>query len=154
MAAPRPVPAHPRQAARPAVLAVFNGMAILAGVILFLRGHPDLVLPAALCGGISAGLSVSAGQWLGDAGTTLTRALKAGTATVVGAIIPAVPFAVSPGPAAVAESAAIYVMAGLCAGFARPNRGLGLALTETLGVLAVIFAAVLACTLILPGGAA
>lgn len=136
---------------RPAIFGLADGMMSLIGVTLYLLGHRSLIFPAALSGGISSALSMAGGEWLSDSGNGLGASCAMGAATGTGAILPAIPYAIASGAAAVACSVVICVLIGVTVAFLRPNRGRGLALLETFGVLAAIFAVVLACGLFLPG---
>jgi VIT1/CCC1 family predicted Fe2+/Mn2+ transporter len=151
-ASARPAPLG--RLARPAVFGLADGLMSMLGVVLYLSGHANLVFPAALSGGISSALSMAGSEWLSDSDNGLGASLVMGSATGLGAIAPAIPYAVSTGPAAVAESVIICVLIGVCVSALRPMRGFGMALAETFGILAAIFAVVLACGLMLPGGAA
>lgn len=148
MSAPR------RPLARPAIFGLADGMMSLLGVVLYLLGHQELIFPAALSGGISAALSMAGGEWLSDSGNGFGAALVMGAATGAGGVLPALPYAFTTGPAAVASSMVICTGIGFTVAFLRPHRGLGLALLETFGVLAAIFAVVLLCGLFLPGSVA
>ncbi len=143
-----------RRLARPAVFGLADGMMSLLGVVLFLLGHQSLIFPAALSGGISSALSMAGGEWLSDSENGLGASLVMGLATGLGAILPAVPYAVLTGPAAVASSVAVCILVGVAVSALRPMRSLPMALAETFAVLAVIFGVVLACGLFLPGGTA
>ena len=143
-----------RSLARPAVLGGFDGTASLLGVIVFLLAtHPALVFPTALSGAVSSALSMGAGWWLSDENRDgFAGSAVMGAATFTGALLPALPFALSHGPAAVAESGV------LCAGIAvvvaclRPSRGLGLAMAETLGLLVIVAGVTAGLSLALGGG--
>jgi len=139
--------------AQPAVLGLADGMMSLLGVVLYLLGHQSLIFPAALSGGISSALSMAGGEWLSDSENGLGASCIMGAATGLGAILPAVPYALATGPGAVGESVVICCLIGACVALLRPGRSLPRALLETFGVLAAIFAAVLLCGLFLPGGA-
>lgn len=143
-----------RALARPAVFGLADGLMSMLGVVLYLAGHQALVFPAALSGGISSALSMAAGEWLSDSDTGLGAALVMGASAGTGAILPAVPYAVSPGPAAVAESVVICLLIGFVVALLRPRRSFPMAAAETFGVLLAIFAAVLLLGLVLPGSAA
>jgi VIT1/CCC1 family predicted Fe2+/Mn2+ transporter len=140
--------------ARPAIFGLADGMMSLLGVVLYLLGHQSLILPAALSGGISSALSMAGGEWLSDSDNGLGASCVMGAATGVGAILPAVPYALTTGVPAIAASVVVCVAIGVLVASLRPNRGRYLALTETFGVLIVIFAVVLACGVFLPGSAA
>jgi hypothetical protein len=73
--------------------------------------------------------------------------------TFVGAVLPAVPFAFETGPAAIAESGVLCCGIGVSVSALRANRGLGLALLETFGILLAVIAVTVLCGLFLPGGA-
>ncbi len=147
-------PAARASLARPAVMGLADGMMSLLGVVLYLTGHQHLIFPAALSGGISSALSMAGSEWLSDSDNGLCASAVMGAATGLGAIAPAVPYAFTIGRVAVAESIVICVLIGVIVSALRPMRSLPMALAETFGVLAVIFAVVLACGLILPGSAA
>jgi hypothetical protein len=140
--------------ARPAVFGLADGLMSMLGVILYLTGHPSLIFPAALSGGISSALSMAGSEWLSDSDSGFGAACMMGAATGLGAILPATPWAITTGPAAIAASVVICVAIGVLVAALRTNRGFGLALAETFGVLIAIFATVLACGLFLPGSAA
>ena len=143
-----------RSLARPAVFGAFDGTASLLGVVVYLLvTHPALIFPAALSGAISSALSMGAGEWLSDNDSGPAAAAVTGAATFTGALLPAVPFAFSTGPAAVAECGVICVMLAVAVAAMRPVRSLPLALAETLGLMTAIFAATVLCGLFLPGGA-
>jgi VIT1/CCC1 family predicted Fe2+/Mn2+ transporter len=142
-----------RDLARPATLGGFDGTASLLGVVIYLLfSHPALIFPAAVSGAASSAVSMGGGEWLSDSDNGFAPSLVMGVATFIGAILPAVPFAFSTGPAAAAESG--VVCAGICFTVAglREDRGYGLALLETFGILAVVIAVTVICGLFLPGG--
>ncbi len=145
---------RPGKLARPAIFGLADGLMSMLGVVLYLMGHQSLIFPAALSGGISSALSMAGGEWLSDSASGFRASCVMGAATGLGAILPAVPYAFGVGPLAVAESVVICGLIGVIVAALRPRRGLGMALAETFSILAVIFGAVLACGLILPGSAA
>ena len=143
-----------RDLTRPAVFGSFDGTASLLGVVIYLLfSHPALIFPAAVSGAASSAVSMGGGEWLSDSDNGFAASLVMAAATFVGAILPAVPFAFGTGPAAAAESAVLC--AGICLTVAglREDRGYGLALLETFGILAAVIAITVACGLFLPGGA-
>jgi VIT1/CCC1 family predicted Fe2+/Mn2+ transporter len=131
-----------------------DGLMSMLGVVLYLMGHQSLIFPAALSGGISSALSMAGGEWLSDSENGLGASCVMGGATGLGAILPALPYAFSAGPGAVAESVVICCLIGVTVAALRPRRGFGMALAETFGILLAIFGVVLACGLFLPGSAA
>lgn len=143
-----------RELGRPAVMGLADGLMSMLGVVLYLTGHPRLIFPAALSGGISSALSMAGSEWLSDSDNGFGASCIMGAATGMGAIFPAVPYALTTGAPAIAASVVICVAIGVLVAFLRPNRGRDLALTETFGVLIVIFTVCLLLGLILPGSAA
>jgi hypothetical protein len=142
-----------RPLAATAVFGGFDGTSSLLGVIVYLlAAHPGLIFPAALSGAVSSALSMGAGEWLSDSGNGLAASAVMAAATLAGALLPAVPFAFGSGPVAVAVSAVLCAATGVTVARLRVNRGYGLALAETLGLLAVILGVTAALALWLPGG--
>jgi VIT1/CCC1 family predicted Fe2+/Mn2+ transporter len=138
---------------QPAILGGFDGTASLLGVIVYLLlTHPSLIFPAALSGAVSSALSMGAGEWLSDSENGFAASLVMGGATLAGALLPAIPFAFGSGPAAVAASAVLCAGIGYTVARLRTNRGLGLALAETFGLLAVILGITAALAVWLPSG--
>jgi VIT1/CCC1 family predicted Fe2+/Mn2+ transporter len=139
---------------RPAIMGGFDGCASLLGVIVYLvASHPSLIFPAALSGAIGSAISMGGGEWLSDSESGFAASCVMAGATFTGALLPAVPFALWRGPLAIAESAVICAATGFTVACLRPNRGLGMALTETFGILLAVFGAVLLLGLVLPGAA-
>lgn len=137
----------------PAVMGLFDGTCSLLGVVLFLLGHRNLIFPAALSGGISSALSMAGGEWLCDSSNGLAASVVMGVATGAGAVLPAIPYAIITGPAAITASVVICILIAVTVSYLRPAR-LPVALAQTFGILGAIFAIVLALGLILPGGTA
>lgn len=140
---------------RPAVLGSFDGCASLLGVIIYLLiTHPALIFPTAVSGALSSAVSMGGGEFLSDSDSGLPASGVMALATFAGAALPAVPFAFGTGPAEIAASALFIAAIGIAVAGMRPNRGLGLALLETFALLAAVALVVVACSLLLPGGAA
>lgn len=140
---------------RPAIFGGFDGTSSLLGVVVYLLiNHPSLILPAALAGAISSALSMGAGEWLSDSENGFSASLMMAVATFTGAILPAVPFAFGHGPAEVADSAVIVALIGIAVAAMRPQRGLGLAMFETFGLLVVILLVTWGCAVAFPSGGA
>ena len=139
---------------RPAILGGFDGTASLLGVVIYLLlTHPALIFPTAASGAISSAISMGGGEFLSDSDNGLAASGVMAAATFTGAVLPAVPFAFTSGPAAVAMCAVITAGLGVAVSQMRPNRGRGLALAETFTLLVIVAAAVVACGHFLPGGA-
>jgi VIT1/CCC1 family predicted Fe2+/Mn2+ transporter len=118
--------------------AVFGGMDGLSSAIgmiaaLALSGS-GAVLVAAVALAVGSAVSMAAGEWLSDPEQSSHRALVMGVATLAGALLPAVPFAVlSGGPADAACLLVTMGLAGLVAEL-RPEDRLQ-SYARTLGVL-------------------
>lgn len=142
--------------AKPAVLGGFDGCASLLGVSVFLLiKHPTLLFPTAVCGALGATLSMASGELLSDTGTfreCLAPAGVMGAATFAGGLAPAVPFAFGTGPLAVAMLGLICLIIGVIVACMRSGVSRPLALVETLGLLVIVAAAVLAVSLAFPSG--
>lgn len=140
-----------RSLTAPAVFGGFDGTSSLLGVIVYLLiTHPALIFPAALSGAVSSALSMGAGEWLSDSENGFAASLVMGTATLTGALLPAVPFAFGSGPAEVTASAVLCAAIGYTVARLRTNRRLGLALAETFGLLTVILGVTAALAVVLP----
>jgi hypothetical protein len=140
---------------KPAILGGFDGTASLLGVIVFLLfSHPALIFPAALSGAVSSALSMGAGEWLSDSDNGFAASAVMALATMAGALLPALPFAFGSGSSAVALSGVICALIGITVAALRDNRGLGLALGETFGLLTLILGITAALSAVLPGGGA
>lgn len=143
-----------RSLTSPAVLGGFDGTSSLLGVIVYLLvTHPALIFPAALSGAVSSALSMGAGEWLSDSDSGWAASLVMAGATLTGALLPAVPFAFGTGRLAVAESVVLCAGIGVTVAALRHNRGFGVALLETFGLLIVILAITAVLAVRLPGGA-
>jgi VIT1/CCC1 family predicted Fe2+/Mn2+ transporter len=139
--------------ARPVIFGIGDGMVSLLGTVWYLSGHPHLVLPAAISGGVTSAISMAGFDALSDSARPFRESCMLGAATGVGCTLPAIPYAVIGGSAAVAVSLVICVTLAVLIALLRPNRGKGLSILEVLTVLAVAFCAVLLCKWLLPGSA-
>lgn len=135
------------------IFGLADGMMSLLGVILYLLGHQALIFPAALSGGISSAMSMAAGEWLSDSENGLGTSCVMGAATGTGAVLPAIPYAVTSGAVALTCSVIICVLIGVAVALMRARRSVPLALAETFAILLAIFGVVLLCGLFLPGSA-
>ena len=139
---------------RPVVFGLGDGMVSLLGAVWYLSGHPALVLPAAISGGVTSAVSMAGFDALSDSDRTVRESCTLGAATGAGCALPAVPYAILHGTAAVAASVTVCAALAVIIALMRPNRGKVLSLAEVLGVVALAFAAVILCGAVLPGGAA
>lgn len=138
-------------AARPLIFGLGDGMVSLLGTVWYLSGHPSLVLPAAISGGITSAVSMAGFDALSDSDRSVRESCLLGAATGVGCALPAVPYAVLHGAAAVAASAVTCAALAVVIALIRPGHGKALSLAGVLGVVAVAFGAVIVCGLFLPG---
>jgi hypothetical protein len=140
---------------KPAILGGFDGTASLLGVVIYLLlTHPGLIFPTAASGAVSSAISMGGGEFLSDSDNGLPASGVMAAATFAGAVLPAVPFAFGAGPFEIAACSMIIIGIGVAVSAMRPNRGRSLALAETFGLLALVAGVVVACGLLLPGGAA
>ena len=139
--------------ARPVIFGLGDGMVSLLGAVWFLSGHPTLVLGAAISGGVTSAVSMAGFDSLSDSDRSVRESCTLGLATGVGCALPAVPYAILRGGAAVGVSVTVCAALAVLIAVIRPNRSLALSLAEVLGVVALAFAAVIVCGLFLPGGA-
>lgn len=129
-------------------------MVSLLGAVWFLSDHPALVLGAAVSGGLTSAVSMAGFDALSDSDRSVRESCTLGLATGVGCALPAVPYAILHGAAAVAASVAVCAALSVLIALIRPGRSRALSLAGVLGVVALAFAAVIVCGLVLPGGAA
>jgi len=140
-----------RKLARPVIFGLADGSLSIIGVVLYAAGHSDAVFPIALAGGVSAALSMSAGEWLSESSSGPSAAIAMGCATLGGSVLPAVPYLLLHGWQAPAVS--VVLLAGVAAVVARLRAHRSHPYLETAAVLAVVLGASVACALLIPGGA-
>ena len=140
--------------ARPLIFGIGDGMVSLLGTVWYLSGHPAFVLPAAMSGGVTSAVSMAGFDAVSDSGRPVSESCLLGAATGTGCVLPAIPYELFRGPAAVAGSVAVCVTLAVVIALIRPSRSKFISLAEVFGVVAVAFAAVIVCGLFLPGGAA
>jgi VIT1/CCC1 family predicted Fe2+/Mn2+ transporter len=133
----------------PAVFGGFDGATSVVGVLLTLTGHPDQIIPTALGLAAAGGVGMAAGSWLSDDDDSgPLDAAVIGVATAVGTMLPALPYTVLSGAAAIACSAVILVLLGAAITVVRAReRAWWRAAAETYGVLAAVCVAVILCSL-------
>lgn len=137
----------------PAIFGASDGVTSLVGVLLTLAGHPAQILPAALGLAVAGGVGMAAGSWLSrDSGAGLAASGVIGVATAVGTLLPALPYVLLGGVAAMAASGAVLVALGaLITAVRARSESVWRSAAETYGVLAAVCVAVGACALLLPG---
>lgn len=130
----------------PAVFGGFDGATSVVGVLLTLTGRPGQILPTTLGLAVAGGVGMAAGSWLSaDSDAGPREALVIGAATAVGTLLPALPYALLAGAAAMVCSGLLLVLLGAGITAVRAcDRSLGRAAAETYGVLFAVSAAVAA----------
>ncbi len=135
------------------IFGICDGMMSILGVALDLRGHPEVVLRAALLGAVSAGLSMAVAQHLSeDNDSTLPAAIAIGISTAAGTALPALPCALLHGAAAIGGTGAVCGLLAVAVALLR-GHGDARRILLALVLLASVFAVTVACTLLTPGGA-
>lgn len=133
----------------PAIFGSFDGATSVVGVLLTLTGHPGQIVPTSLGLAVAGGVGMAAGSWLSDdtdAGPV--EAAVIGAATAVGTLLPALPYTVTTGAAAIVASAVILVLLGAAITVVRArDRSPLRAAAETYGVLTAVCVAVALCAL-------
>lgn len=138
---------------QPAVFGTFDGVTSLLGVLLGLAGHPGIILTAAVGVGTAEAVGMAAGQWQSDSDDGLGAAAVIGAATGAGCIVPALPYAVLHGSAAVAGSAGLILAATAAIGAARADAGhRARTIAQSYAILAAVAAVVFAVHLLTPAG--
>lgn len=148
------MPVLDREHLRPAIFGLADGMMSLLGVILYLLGHQSLIFPVAISGAISNALSMAGGEFMSDSDNGLAACIVMGITTGTGAILPAIPFAFTSGPLALAVFVVTCLLIAIVVGALRirqqSEKITVKRLLPTLALLAVIFGVVIAVSLFLP----
>ena len=116
-----------------AILGAADGLTLAVSLVF---GRNTAVFHAALDAGIGEFVGMGAALYLASARKGLGAALVCGLATLLGCVLPAVPFAVAGGWAARAASVAVAVAVGAVICKLRPEKG-WVAVAETYGVIIV-----------------
>lgn len=139
-----------RDLARPVIFGLADGAMSILGVVFYVSGHTSLVFPVALSGGVSAAASMAGGEWLSESGNGPGPALAMGAATLGGSVLPGIPYALLPAPAAPAVSVLLLAAVAAVVGRMRAHRRHPY--LETGAVLTVVIALSTVCAVLLPGG--
>ena len=124
---------------RPAVLGSADGLTIVLGLIVGLAvSHqaPSAVWHAAVAGGLAELVGMAAALWLSEADSGFWVALTCGVASCAACVVPAAPYAVAGGFAALLAALVLVAVAAAAISWLRPERGV-LAAVQTYGVLLV-----------------
>lgn len=123
-----------------ATFGAFDGLSGTLGVLLGLiatHSDPGVVLHVCAAGAACNAVSMGSGQYLGDKGGAgrVRRAAVMGVATLLGALAPALPYALLPGWAGRIGAVLVVLAAGAVVAHLRPARGIR-AYVITYGLLA------------------
>lgn len=132
---------------RQAVFGGADGLTIALGLVAGLSGQPHAILRAALSAGLAELVGMSAGSWLSDGDGGIPGALANGGAAFAACVVPALPYALASGRAALCASLLLVAAVAAVIARLRPERGL-LAVTETFGILLAAAAFCYAASLI------
>ncbi len=122
----------------PAVLGAFDGITSMLGVGLGMTaGHQPhtAIWAASVSGGLAAFSGMAGGHYQSAPEDGKAAALACGAATVLGTVIPGVPYLLTAGWAALAASAVLVAAGGGLITWLRPERG-AQAFLRTYGLLA------------------
>jgi VIT1/CCC1 family predicted Fe2+/Mn2+ transporter len=132
---------------RPVIFGLADGAMSITGVILYAAGHTGSVFPLALSGGVSAAISMAAGEWLSTSENGPVASMTMGAATLAGSVLPAIPYAFLTGWRAPAVS--VIILAGVAVAVARLRSQRKHPYAETFAALALVLAASVACVLLI-----
>ncbi len=139
--------------ARPAIFGAFDGITCCLGVILSLLHEPRLILTAAAGVAAAEMVGMAAGEWQSSSDNGLAASVVVGVTSGLGAVLPAIPYAIL--PAAVARWCSVLVLLAVTAAIAwlrSDSRGRGRAFAESYAILAAVGAVVWCVQLLTPGG--
>ena len=119
------------------ILGSADGLGLSVAEITSLLHHQPAIFHAGLGAGLGEFVSMGAALWLAtdpaeEAG--FWPAVACGVASLLGCLLPVVPYAFARGTGALIAAAGIAVVVGAVISWLRPERGL-LAVSETYGVL-------------------
>jgi hypothetical protein len=115
------------------VFGAADGTTIAVGLVVALHRHPGAMFAAAAGAGLAELAGMTGGAWL--AGEGKLPAAANGGAAAAACMLPAVPYLVTSGTAALAAAVILALAIGAVIAWLRPEKGL-LAVVETYGVLA------------------
>jgi VIT1/CCC1 family predicted Fe2+/Mn2+ transporter len=124
---------------RVATFGACDGLGIVLGLIagMIVSHQPaHAVWAAALSGGIAELFSMANGQRISDSSSGWLPALAIGAASLAGCALPAIPYSLSSGSAALILALVLCAAVAGVISWARPEKGV-LAVVETFGLLAV-----------------
>ena len=117
------------------ILGAADGLTLALSEIMGLRGQPD-IFRSGLSAGLGELVGMTAALWLSaDDRKGFLTALGCGAATLLGCVLPCIPYAAGDGVFSLAAALVIMVVLGGVVCRLRPEKGV-LAIAETYGVLA------------------
>lgn len=123
-----------KQASRQAVFGGADGLTLALGLIVSLSGQPHAIVRAAAGAGLAEFVGMTAGAWLSDASSGFMPALANGGAALLACVIPAMPYVLATGAAALIASLMLVAAVAGVISWLRPERGI-LAVAQTYGIL-------------------
>jgi VIT1/CCC1 family predicted Fe2+/Mn2+ transporter len=108
--------------AREAIFGSFDGMTSTLGVVaglLATKASAPHIVAGAIGIAVAATIGMGAGQYLSDGQRNVRKAMVMAVATLIGSVLPAIPFAFGTSTACVALSLAITLLAGAVIGHYR-----------------------------------
>lgn len=123
-----------KQASRQAVFGGADGLTLALGLIVSLSGQPHAIVRAAAGAGLAEFVGMTAGAWLSDASSGFMPALANGGAALLACVIPAMPYVLATGAAALITSLMLVAAVAGVISWLRPERGI-LAVAQTYGIL-------------------
>lgn len=140
---------------RPAIFGAFDGITCCLGVVLSLTHEPRLILPAAAGVAAAEMVGMAAGEWQSNSSNGLAASIVVGATASLGAVLPAIPYAILPAGAARWCSVAVLLAVTAAIAWLRADsRGRRRAFAESFTILAVVAAVVWLVQLLTPGGGA
>lgn len=113
-----------------------DGLVLALGLVVSLTGHPDALVHAAIGAGLAELVGMSAGAYLSDSDAGYWPALANGAAALAACVVPALPYLLAHGLAALGPSLALVAIVAGAISWLRPERGL-LAWVQTFGILLI-----------------
>ena len=119
----------------PVTFGAADGVTVVLGLLVSLAGQPHAVFRAAAGAGLAELVGMTAGAWLSDEDAGFPAALANGAASLAACVLPAVPYLLGSGWAAMGASLALVGAVACGISLLRPEKGV-LAFVTTFGILA------------------
>lgn len=122
--------------ARQVIFGLADGSMSITGVVLYAAGHSGIVFSVACAGGLSAAASMAGGELLSDRKSSWLPVTSMGAATLLGSVIPALPYLFLHGWAA--PAVAVVLLLGVAVVVARLRGHCAHPYRDTVAVLAAV----------------